>query len=289
MKPIDAVVGLSEWYIDGLYGLKNYNKYVFETQVLKEGLVDYSKTRRENTANYYLTPSGSVFTQDPYDPKPVPSGSIAVIKFHGIMFAEEAMCSYGVGYFTEQIRKADGDPNIKGIILKVHSGGGEATAGVMLMNAVKETRKPLIVHGDYMASGAVLGTLYADEIILSSNMVQMGSIGVMMDINMKILKKIRKDYKSLYSTKSNRKNEEFRELVENNNFDPLIKRLTKLDTQFMSEVKKARKHKLQEDHFDEILSGAMFPARKAVEYGMADGIGDLNYVKRRMKFHLKAA
>lgn len=83
------------------------------------------------------------------------------------------------------IRRATLDPNVKGIILEVNSGGGGITASDIIYKALKdfkkadESRKIVTIMGDLAASGAYYIALPSDYIIAHPTTVT-GSIGVIM-------------------------------------------------------------------------------------------------------------
>ena len=133
-----------------------------------------------------------------------------------------------------------------------------------------------------LASAGVLGTLYADEIIMNGPLSQIGSIGVMMSIDKKVLKEIQKHTIQLYSENSERKNENFKALLRGDE-QPLVNYLTDSDNTFMEMVKEARGDSMSKENEEEATSGAMFGARDGVIMGLAHGVGDMDYVLRRMQ------
>ena len=81
-----------------------------------------------------------------------------------------------------QIREATADDTIKGIVLDIDSGGGEATGMFALAAAIREARKSKYVAAvvDDLAASAAYGIASAaDEIVISPTSV-VGSIGVVM-------------------------------------------------------------------------------------------------------------
>ncbi|MFA6076869.1 MAG: signal peptide peptidase SppA [Candidatus Paceibacterota bacterium] len=81
----------------------------------------------------------------------------------------------------QQIEELDANPDIKGIILDIASGGGVVEPSESIMLAVKRTSKPVVaVIRDMGASGAYLIATAAD-IIYANRTSDVGSIGVTMD------------------------------------------------------------------------------------------------------------
>lgn len=82
----------------------------------------------------------------------------------------------------DAINQAESDGTVSSILIKINSPGGSPVASEEIMNAIKESKKPVVVWiGDTGASGAYLAASSADDIIASpSSMV--GSIGVIMGL-----------------------------------------------------------------------------------------------------------
>ncbi|MDP2302895.1 MAG: S49 family peptidase [Ignavibacteria bacterium] len=83
-------------------------------------------------------------------------------------------------YLSEVIRKVGGDNNVKALVLRVDSPGGDALAADLVAEALKsfKGKKPIIVtQGGVAASGGYWVSMYADT-ILAAPMTVTGSIGV---------------------------------------------------------------------------------------------------------------
>jgi len=87
----------------------------------------------------------------------------------------------GSGGIVKNINKARDDENVKGIILRVNSPGGDVYASSMITNALEEfqaTGRPVITSmGDIAASGGVWVTTTSEE-IWAEDTTLTGSIGV---------------------------------------------------------------------------------------------------------------
>ncbi len=87
----------------------------------------------------------------------------------------------GAETLSKQIRRARKDNSVKGIILRVNSGGGSAYASDVIAREIvkcKEAGKPVIVSmGGMAASGGYYIAAYADEIVAEETTLT-GSIGV---------------------------------------------------------------------------------------------------------------
>ena len=81
-----------------------------------------------------------------------------------------------------QLRKADADPTVKAILLRIDSPGGTASASEEIAQAVASARKPVISSiGDVGASGAYMVASQSEE-IWSTGASDVGSIGVIMQL-----------------------------------------------------------------------------------------------------------
>ena len=107
---------------------------------------------------------------------------IAIIHVEGaIVTGDIGFNSAGSGGVVKKINKARDDENVKGIVLRVNSPGGDVYASSMITNALEEfqsTGRPVITSmGDIAASGGVWVTTTSEEIWAESTTLT-GSIGV---------------------------------------------------------------------------------------------------------------
>jgi len=94
---------------------------------------------------------------------------IAVINVEGaIMTGEAAYGIAGSDTIVKNIQSATKDKNVKAMVLRVNSPGGDVWASELITNALnefKETDRPIISSmGDIAASGGVWVTTNSDEI-----------------------------------------------------------------------------------------------------------------------------
>ena len=80
-----------------------------------------------------------------------------------------------------QIRELEDNPNIKGMLINIESGGGETVSSESIMSAIRKSAKPTAaVIQNIGASGAYLAATGADR-IFASKFSEVGSIGVTND------------------------------------------------------------------------------------------------------------
>jgi protease-4 len=112
--------------------------------------------------------------------------TVAVIPLQGVIGYGQSDSSGTQIVTPDSIRgaisQAESDSSVSSILLEVDSPGGSPVASEEIMEAVNDSKKPVVVWiSDVGASGAYLAVSPADKIIASpSSMV--GSIGVLMDI-----------------------------------------------------------------------------------------------------------
>ncbi len=83
---------------------------------------------------------------------------------------------------TDSITKAEEDISVSAIVLDINSPGGTPVASEEIMNAVKDSKKPVVVWiSDTGTSGAYLAASPADKIYASPTSL-VGSIGVIMSL-----------------------------------------------------------------------------------------------------------
>ncbi|HZK94472.1 MAG TPA: S49 family peptidase [Prolixibacteraceae bacterium] len=208
------------------------------------------------------------------------AGSVAVVPIFGEFLKYGSQCTYGANEIVPAIYQAGDMKNIVALVLDVDSGGGAESAVPPFIEAIKYVQskgKPVVLHGDMVASaayyiGSFCDYLMADNLISSA----FGSIGVYvsyMDYKEQLEKKGIK-HKTIYAPQSDLKNHEYRELVDNDNSEPLINNiLIPSATRFINTVKQNRKGKISEE--SDVYRGKLYEGEDIVKEGLADGFGTL--------------
>ena len=251
--------------IDVDFGINALNTYLSEIALLQAG----------------ATFADLGFSERREAQRPLNLNNIAMLRLSGVMRLEDSLSTLGVRSLADYIQAADQDPDIRGILLDVNSGGGEAVAGSYLKDAIESASKPVVVHGHFVGSAAYLAALAADEIILSSEMAKAGSIGAMITINKEMLQAYKERFIDVYATQSKDKNKEFREAM-NGDMSFIQKSIDKAADIFQDTVLQYRKIKDK----DKALSGSMFYAKEAKALGLVDGIGGIGYAVKRLRSHI---
>jgi len=209
-----------------------------------------------------------------------PMGSVAVIPIFGEFLKYGTDCAYGAMDIAPAIYKAADLKNISSIVLDTDSGGGSESAVPPFIEAIQYARskgKPVVGHGDMVGSAAYYILSFSDY-LLADNLISSawGSIGVYVSY-MDYKEKNKKDgveQKTIYAPQSDLKNQEYREMVDNNNPQPLIDNILEPSAaRFIATVRQNRKGKIKAN--SDAYRGKLYEGQSIVEEGLADGFGTL--------------
>lgn len=193
-----------------------------------------------------------------------------------------------VAYFREALLKAEADPDVRGVIVRINSPGGGVAASDAIYHEIMSFRKKkkVPVYAQIMglgASGAYYVASAADRIIASPSSVT-GSIGVIaMKINVEqLLSKIgvseetyksgpKKDFWSPFrpSTKAEKK--------------MLQRIIDSLYARFLVVVDRSRHKVLTKEEVRTLADGRVLAARDALKAKLVDGISYLDETIESMK------
>ncbi|SVC01933.1 uncharacterized protein METZ01_LOCUS254787 [marine metagenome] len=178
------------------------------------------------------------------------------------------------------IDKLFSDKKSPAVALVINSPGGSPTQSSLIAEKIikksKEKNKKVIAFvEDVAASGGYWLACASDEIYIDTNSI-LGSIGVISPGFgfVELLKKIGVERRVYTSGKSKSFLDPFKEEKEED-----INRLKNIQEQihenFISYVKNRRGSKIQEKDFDEVFSGLFWVGKKAIDLGLADGLGSI--------------
>ncbi|MDO6676283.1 signal peptide peptidase SppA [Tenacibaculum sp. 1_MG-2023] len=202
---------------------------------------------------------------------------IAVIYAQGdIIYGEGNEDYIGQGIINKAIRKARKDDNVKAVVLRVNSPGGNALASELIWRELELTKKekPLVVSmGNFAASGGYYIACNADKIIAEPTTIT-GSIGVFGAIpnfsqftdNIGInAEQVSTNNSASYSV-----------------FEPMNKKfydvtkegVEQIYTTFVNRVSAGRNMTFEQ--VNEIAQGRVWTGKEAIENGLVDQLGGLN-------------
>lgn len=219
--------------------------------------------------------------------EPIVKNGIGIIHIKGPI-TKESYCSSGTDDINNLLIQFGQDPNIRGVLLVVDSGGGQVSGTETLANTVqgfnRTYKKRIEAFVDGVAGSAAYWIISgADKITLSGETSSVGSIGTMATIvnTDKMNNTIGFKVDNIYATISKNKNLEY-EQAQKGNFDPMRTNvLDKLNTVFVRQVIKGRyrgkyvAEELNVENVPEQLSGRMYFGSDAKTIGLADSINTL--------------
>ena len=215
------------------------------------------------------------------------SVSIPTLKLSGVIGQVGSLRSgLSISNLDKLIDKLFSDKKCPAVALIINSPGGSPTQSSLIAEKIilksKEKNKKVIAFvEDVAASGGYWLACSADEIFIDNNSV-LGSIGVISPGFgfVELIKKIGIERRVYTSGKSKSFLDPFKEEKQED-----INRLKKIQEQihenFISYVKDRRGLKIKEQNFDEVFSGLFWVGKKAIELGLADGIGSINQILKK--------
>lgn len=215
-------------------------------------------------------------------------GTIATSGRHTAMVSLDGEIAAGTPASAESInaalQAAFADTNAAGIILKINSPGGSPVQAGMINDEIHRLRtlypaKPFyVVVEEICASGGYYVAAAADKIYVDKASI-VGSIGVLMDGFgfTGLMDKLGVE-RRLYTSGANKG------MLDP--FSPQVPRqkqyaetmLKQIHQQFIDVVKEGRGDRLKDD--PDLFSGLFWSGERSVELGLADGLGNADYVAR---------
>lgn len=213
----------------------------------------------------------------------LPKGSIIKLYLNDYMAVNDGLCTLGIQSLANNLLSYRDNPNISGALLEVNSGGGEAMAGQIMYNAIKDFKKPVIAIVHNAGSAAYLAIAGVKEIIASGELSRVGSIGALISMDKKFIETYKGRFEDIYSDLSPDKNAGIRTYIETGDSSILKGSLNETVKAFQSIVLSNRQIKKSE----ETLKGAMFQARDAKSRGLIDMIGTEQDALKRLQTYFK--
>lgn len=263
------------WNIDLQWGISEFNKVLFNL----ENKVDATKIRSLNLPIYHSIGGSTTKITDHKEKV------IAEFSLSGVMITEGGACSFGVRDLSNKIYKAYNNAQIDGILLNANTGGGEGTAGELLLSTIQDRNKPLVTVTGFLGSAGVHGTADSDEIIALSESSQIGSIGSYLSIDKKLMADYKKNIETIYAKSSNLKNKAIRQYLAGDT-SALEEYVEKSAKHFQKDMLKFRNITDVEADRARVLGGEVFYAKEAKKFGLIDSINTKNYAMKRLKSYI---
>lgn len=241
----------------------------------------FKSKKKENTpfaVSLSLEPGAKVHKASRYSSfDEAPPGSVAVIPVLGPMMSQDFCGSLGTQTLGRLLQEADVHPNIAAHVVMFDTPGGTVAGTENFGNIIKGTQKPAVafVQG-MMASAGYWAGSSANHIMASGQTAQIGSIGTMLQVtdSRKADKQAGYEEITTRADASSDKNEAFYQLLDGNDQPIKQQLLNPLNDVFLGAVKTNRAGKLPTGkNAENVLSGKVYLASDAVQYGLADSIG----------------
>lgn len=208
----------------------------------------------------------------------IPENSIAVIPIQGVLLPWKSQ------RISNMVLQANENEKISSILFIVNSPGGVVNYLDIASSVIKNSKIPTTAFIlSVAASGAMWLVSNVNDILISSEMDVVGSIGAkmsFMDINTFLKEKLNITIYDLYATKSTEKENEWRQLIAGNS-QPVIDSLDFVNEIFHATIRE----NLGIAAESKVFNGGIFYAEEAISLGLAHRIAtfedaiDLAYKK----------
>lgn len=234
---------------------------------------------------YYVnTDGGVVHSLDTDVNDRLRSGAVAVVPVKGTLVREAwpgeevyygLVSSERIAHFLDKCRN---DDRVTAVVSDIDSPGGQVAGMESLGRAAKELSlaKPTEAHVNGLAaSGGYWLASQFRSIRLDGQLSSVGSIGVMLSFLdvIPLLESWGIKYYELYAKESSKKNEEWRQLRQEEDPEKIKMRLGETAQLFIATVKAGRGARLGND--PATLEGRVYSGANAISNGMADAMGTL--------------
>lgn len=284
---------LSPLAIDLTFGLQEFYRYK-----TSDGELSFSEAKAVRELGLSQR-KATIYTCSTFEPtladgigeiKSIKNQSVAVVPLIGTMLADGGLSTPSIDFTSSQLEAAAANPNIAGIVLRTNSGGGEVTAAQRLSNTLQGINKPVVMFVDGMAaSGAYWSGCYCNEIIMGGATTRVGSIGVVFDLDKRVIEDIKANYKYILSDGSEGKRANVEALINGDDNYFKVNALNPIMKHFRDVVIKGRANAknpldmsfIKTDGND--AGGRMTKdANEAIRAGLADSKGTLQDAMKRV-------
>jgi len=225
------------------------------------------------------------YTEKTVEGDPDDQAKVALIDVQGILTSDQEESLFAskesqVVALVEKLKLAEADPNVKAVVLRIDTPGGDVTTSDILYNELIsfKSRKKVPVVAAFMgvaASGGYYLASGCDAIVAHPTTIT-GSIGVIsMHVSLTgLLDKIGVKVEALKSGPNKDMGSPFRALSEDDR--RLLQALIdQFYGRFVSVVVEGRKGRLTESQVRTLADGRVFTAQQALEAKLVDGVGYL--------------
>jgi protease-4 len=202
------------------------------------------------------------------------AGSVAILSIKTPIVKYDQFCGpQGTKTMMRTLDRLKNDESIAGIVLDTDSGGGQVYGTPEFHDYIKSYPKPVVTYTDgYLCSAAYYLAAGSSHIIANQRAEAVGSIGAynqILDLTGYYEKQGAKLH-TIYATKSTKKNEGYRKILEGDYKTYVKEELDPLVDTFIIDMKQCRS-----SIDDSVFTGGSFNAEKSLELGLIDQIGTM--------------
>jgi protease-4 len=202
------------------------------------------------------------------------SNMVVVVDFKQPVLKYSYSSWLGTKNYTRILDQLKNDDSVVGVVLDFDSGGGQVYGTPEFYDYILNYPKTIVSYTDgYMCSGAYYIAAATQKIIANKRADAIGSIGAyatIVDSN-GIFEHFGAKVHTIYATKSTEKNSEYREVIDNSNYEPYIKnQLDPIVDTFIADMKFVRPQ-ISEEAF----KGGTWTGEQSLELGLVDANGTL--------------
>ncbi|MBQ9953914.1 MAG: signal peptide peptidase SppA [Eggerthellaceae bacterium] len=198
--------------------------------------------------------------------------TVGIIELGGTIQYDGSVCS--PEGLKEQLDRAEEDPNIVAVVLRVDSGGGTATAGEEMANYVRDFSKPIVVSSASINASAAYEISSQADYIFVAKTTAIGSIGTAMQITdlSGLYEKLGINVENITSSDSKDSSYGTRALSEEERAW-YQDQVDQINETFIETVAEGRGMDIEDVR--KLANGMTYTGMDAVENGLADEIGGL--------------
>lgn len=265
--------------IDPVIGLGYLSRFA---QAIESGDKAFSKNNKIEyipQSGERIVTTGNLVTMQDSRVDSLQKGTIIKLYLNDFMAVDGDLCTMGVQELADNLLYYRDNPNVNGAILEVNSGGGEAMAGQIMFNAIRDFKKPVVAYVHNAGSAAFMAIAGVKEIVASGPLSRLGSIGAFISLDKKFIEFYKSRFEDIYSDLSDDKNSAIRNYIDTGDKSGIKSMLNESVEAFQKLVTDNREIKEK----DSTLRGGMFSAKEAKSRGLADIVGTEVLAIKRLK------
>ena len=200
----------------------------------------------------------------------IPEGSVMLIKLSGALYSWETK------WLIDQVKTAERDKRICGIVLEIDGPGGMCSHVDRAAGIIRNCKKPVAtIVTDLMASAHFWIGTASDRIFAASPLCEVGSVGVFVThVSFKeYFKQNGIDYRNIYPDTADLKNKESRAVTDRGDESLFKEELENLHRAFSNDV--ATQLAITYDPELPLFRGEMFYTAEAMGLGIIDEMGEV--------------